>query len=292
MTSTHGLTDDERRNFVRYTHTRNWPMLQRFPVTDDLHDELLAQMLNCTTRTARSIVDAFAGQARNTAADMLADRRFRDMVHGLPFGPEDRIVAVGDSITADRIGWFELLSAAVTSAGVTSAAVTPAAALAPAMINLGVSGNTTADVLERFDLLEAARPTHVLLMLGTNDVRTHGRATGHRMATGPETERNVRSLLDLVGGLGAAVTVITPPAVDQRRIDTFFAGEPVHWHARDMGEVAQIVRKVAPAALDLHTATRDEDVDVFLEADGVHPSAVGQRLILTHIVDHLTAPRP
>ena len=37
--------------------------------------------------------------------------------------------------------------------------------------NLGLSGNTTADALERFDLLEAFRPTHVLVMLGTNDAR-------------------------------------------------------------------------------------------------------------------------
>lgn len=281
MTSTHGLTGDERRNFVRYTRTRAWPMLQRFPITDDLHDELLAQMLRCATGTVRSIVGAFAEQARNTAADMLDGPRFRDMVRALPFRPEDRVVAIGDSVTADRIGWFEILSAAVTLAG----------GPAPTMVNLGVSGNTTADVIERFDLIEASRPTHVLLMLGTNDVRTHGRAIGHRMATGPETERNLRVLLDLIAGLETTVTTITPPVVDQRRIDAFFAGDPVRWHERDIDEVAGIVRKVAPAGVDLHTASRSEDMSGYLEADGVHPSPAGQRLILTHVVEHLTAHR-
>ncbi|MEV7627947.1 GDSL-type esterase/lipase family protein [Actinoplanes sp. NPDC089786] len=279
MTSTHGPTDDERRNFVRYTHTRNWPMLRRFPVTDDLHDDLLAQMLRCSVPAVRSIVDTFAAQVRETAAEMLADAAFRDLLRALPFRPEDRVVAIGDSITADRIGWFEILSAAVT----------PAGAEAPTMINLGVSGNTTADVIERFDLLEAGRPTRVLLMLGTNDVRVHGRAAGHRMATGPETERNLRVLLDLITGLGAATTVITPPAADQRRIDDFFAGDPVWWRASDIAEVAEIVRKVDPAGLDLHAATRGADVGSFLEADGVHPAPAGQRLILTHVVSHLAA---
>jgi lysophospholipase L1-like esterase len=277
MTTTQSLTDDERRAFIRYTHTRLWPLLQRFPVAGDLHDELLAQMVGCPAQTVRDIAAELAGQARDTAAEMLTDHRFRDMLDALPFRPEDRIVAVGDSITADRIGWFELLSAALPS---------------HTTVNLGVSGNTTADVLERFDLLEAARPGHVLLMLGTNDVRTHGRATGHRMATGAETERNLRALVDLIAGMGATVTAITPPAVDQRRIDATFAGGPVRWHAADIAEVAEITRKVAPACVDLHTATANEDLDAFLEADGVHPSAAGQRLILTRIIEHLTKRAP
>ena len=83
--------------------------------------------------------------------------------------------------------------------------------------------------------------------------------------------------------------MITPPAVDQRRIDTFFAGEPVRWHAPDVSEVARTIRKVVPAALDLHSLT--QDADEFLENDGVHPSAAGQRRILTHVVEHLVTRR-
>jgi len=267
----------ERRQFARYTHTRRWPMLQRFPVAGELHDDLLAQMMSCSVPAARAVVDGLAAEVRDTARQMLDDGVFRDRLRALPFRPGDRIVAVGDSITADRLGWFELLAAASALAG----------APGGEMVNLGVSGNTTADVLERFDLLEAARPTHVLLMLGTNDVRAHGRAAGHRMVTGSETERNLRALVDLIAGeLGAAITAITPPAVDQDRIDAFFASAPVRWHSADVAEVADIVLKVAPGALDLHAATRAGGA--LLESDGVHPTPAGQRLILTHVVDHLT----
>jgi len=282
MTITHRLTDAERREFIRYTDTRRWPLLGRFPVGEELHCELLAQMLGCSRETVRSIVGDFAGQARHTAEEMLADRRFRDSIGALPFGPRDRVVGVGDSVTADRLGWFELLSAAVTLGG------QPAGEL----VNLGVSGNTTADVLERFDLLEAARPSHVLLMLGTNDARSHGRAVAFRMVSATETERNLRAIIDLViAGLGAGVTVITPPAVDQRRIDTSFAEAAVGWRADDVAEVAGIARKVAPAGVDLHGLTRDHVGGDFLEADGVHPTPAGQRLILARVVAHL-AERP
>jgi acyl-CoA thioesterase I len=282
------LTDDERRHFIRYTHTQRWPMLQRFPVADDLHTELLAQMLGCPAETVHGIIAALVDEVRDTAAQMLTDQRYRDALGALPFGAEDRIVAVGDSVTADRLGWFELLSASVTLAHTGTGTGT--------MINLGVSGNTTADVLERFDLLESARPSHVLLMLGTNDARSHGRDFGYRMVTAPETERNMRALIDLiVNDLGATATVITPPAADQRRIDAFFAGTPLHWHATDIGEVAEVIRKVAPSGLDLHHLTGARGVGDLLEADGVHPTPAGQRLILTRIVNHLAgrpAPRP
>jgi len=271
------ITDAERRQFVRYTHTRHWPMLQRFPVTEVVHDDLLGQMMSCPAGTARDLVDGFAVQARETAAEMVAGEAFRAALRALPFRPGDRIAAVGDSITADRVGWFELLSASAVLTG----------APAGELVNLGVSGNTTADVLERFDLLESARPSHVVLMLGTNDARSHGRAVNHRMATVSETERNLRALIDLVvNGLGATVTVITPPAVDQQRVDAYFAGAPVRWYAADVAEVAEAVRKVAPDALDLHSVIQAGPAGM-LEADGVHPTPAGQRLILTHIVDHL-----
>jgi acyl-CoA thioesterase I len=274
------LTHAQRRDFIRYTEPRRWPLLERFPVGDDLPGELLAQMLGCSPDTVRSIVGELTGLARGTASELLADPHFRAMLRGLPFRPEDRVVAIGDSITADRLGWFELLTAAAALDGRPTAE----------MINLGVSGNTTADVIERFDLLEAARPSHVLLMLGTNDARSHGRDVAYRMVSIAETERNLRALVDLVvAGLGAVVTVITPPAVDQRRIDTSFAGAAVGWCAEDIADIAEIARKVAPTAIDLHATTRDHAGGGFLEADGVHPTPAGQRLILTHIVAALTA---
>ncbi|MFI5845049.1 SGNH/GDSL hydrolase family protein [Catenuloplanes sp. NPDC051500] len=271
-------TDEERRRFLRYTRTRSWPMLGRFPVSDDLHDALLAQMLAGAPETVRSLLDSLRAQTRATAARMLTDERYRHAVATLPFRAGDRIVAVGDSITADRLGWFDLLAASVELAGAPQAG----------LVNLSVSGNTTADALERFDLLEAAQPTRVLLMLGTNDARAHGRTRHHRMVTPPETERNVRALIDLIThDLHAPVTVITPPAVDQDRIDAFFTGAPLHWRADAVAEVAAAVRKAAPDAIDLHESLDVRGGHDLLEDDGVHPTPAGQRIILTHVVDQL-----
>ena len=278
MTLAGSYTDDERRHFLRYTRTRSWPMLQRFPIDDDLHAELLAQMLATTPEAVRSMLGSLRAEARAAAGHLVADDRYRAAVTALPFRPDDTIVAVGDSITADRLGWFELLAASIDLAG------TPK----PTLVNLGVSGNTTADVLERFDLLAAAQPSRVLLMLGTNDARGHGRTSRHRMATIKETERNLRALIDLIThDLNAGTTVVTPPAVDQARIDTFFRDAPVHWQATAVAEVAHVIREAVPGAVDVHAAAFTPGAEELLESDGVHPTLAGQRLILAQIVDHL-----
>jgi acyl-CoA thioesterase-1 len=272
------ITDDERRNFVRYTRTRRWPLLERFPVDDRLHTELLAQMVACEPAVVRALRQGMADEVREAAVTMTADRRFRAAVRRLPFKPDDRVVAVGDSITADRLGWFELLSASLRLTG-------PGP---EALINQGRSGDTTADVLERFDLLESARPSRVLVMLGTNDARVHGRTSGYRMVSRHETERNLRALVGLItDDLNAAVTVLTPPAIDQRRVTAHFAGAPLTWYASAVAEVAEAARKVAPTALDLHTATQRYGLDRLLEPDGVHPTVAGQSFIVTKLVDHL-----
>lgn len=275
-------TEADRRNFLRYTDTGRWPMLERFPIAGDLHTELLAQMLACTPEAVRALIDALHEEARAAAEQLLTGPGYRRAIARLPFGPDDHVVAVGDSITADRLGWFELLATSIGLAG----------APAPALTNLSVSGNTTADVLERFDLLESAAPSHVLLMLGTNDARAHGRrGTGHRMATAEETERNVRALVDLItGDLGAAVTVITPTAVDQDRIDAFFRTAPLRWQAAEVAEVAAAVRRAAPAAIDVHDVTLADPSR--LEPDGVHPTPAGQRALVTRIAERLAGAQP
>ena len=133
--------------------------------------------------------------------------------------------------------------------------------------NLGVGGNTSADPLERFDLLEAAQPTFALLMVGTNDARSHGRQISHRMVTAQETERNLLALIELITiDLGASVRLITPPAVDQGR-----------------------VRRSSPTC---RCAMKAYGLGGLLEPDGVHPNHAGQRVILRNVLTALHGDGP
>ncbi|GAA0240861.1 GDSL-type esterase/lipase family protein [Cryptosporangium japonicum] len=280
MINTSGYGDDERRHFLRYTRTQRWPMLGRFPVAAPLHTELLAGMLSCPAGVVEDLIASLDDELRATAAQLLGDETYRRALRALPYRPGERVVAVGDSITADRLGWFELLRASLELDGGDG----------PTLVNLSVSGDTTADVIERFDLLQAAEPSRVLLLLGTNDARAHGRAGGYRMATTAETGRNLRALRHLITrDLGAEVTTITPTAVDQARVDASFADVPVHWSAAAVAEIAAAVRDADPGAIDLHEVTRTA-APGNLQDDGVHPTVAGQRFILTFLLDRLAAP--
>ncbi|TQS41141.1 SGNH/GDSL hydrolase family protein [Cryptosporangium phraense] len=280
MINTRVYTDDERRHFLRYTRTDRWPLLGRFPIGADRHTGLLAGMLSCPPGLIDELSASLDDELRAAAAELLSDDAYRRAVRSLPYRPGERVVAVGDSITADRLGWFELLAASLELDGEPR----------PTLVNLSVSGNTTADVIERFDLLEAAEPSRVLLMLGTNDARSHGRTSRFRMATAAETERNLRALAGLITeDLGAEVTMITPTAVDQVRVDRAFADAPVHWDAAEIAELADVVRAVDPAAIDLHARTRTARPGN-LEDDGVHPTVAGQRFILTCVLARLVEP--
>ncbi len=270
MTTTTAMTEAQRRRMVRFTRPERWPMLDRFPVSDELHDRILAEIVLDATDEVRQRIWDLRADRNAGAAVLLSDPAYRESLRRLPFRGGDRVAALGDSLTADRLGWFELLSETMRLAGRPGVATH----------NLGLSGDTTADALERFDLLEAFRPTHVLVLLGTNDARRHGRGSDHRMVTPTETRRNVTVLRDLIeNDLGARAVFLTPPPADQGRIDAEFGGDAIRWDAGELDVVAAVVREVCPDVVDVHRELAGRAPAEFLDDDGVHLSPDGQRLV-------------
>lgn len=276
-------TDAERAHFLRYTRPERWPILDHFPVSPAVREEMLAEMLGWNADQIRNCVSELTATAEATAGVLLADPDYRVAVRSLPFRAGDRIAAVGDSLTADRLGWFDLIVASMRLAG-DDDVVTH---------NLGVSGSTSADALERFDILEAFRPTHVLMMLGTNDARRHGRRRDHRMVSPEETRRNLSALVDLVvNDLSAQLVVLTPPPADQTRISAFFPDSTVRWSAAEIDAVAAVVRQVARGCIDLHDALPAERLGDLMEPDGVHLNVAGQQVVARAVVQALAGGSP
>lgn len=284
MTTTTTMTEDERLQLVRYTRPERWPMLDRFPVSPGLRDSILAEVVDDDVDAVRDRVDAMHRRLTTAVADLLRSAPYRTALQRLPFRGGDRVAAFGDSLTADRLGWFDLLTRSMQLTGITGVTTH----------NLGLSGDTTADALERFDLLEAFRPTHVLVMLGTNDARRHGRHDDHRMVSATETGRNLAVLDELITAtLGARAVFITPPPADQTRIDGFFAEAPLRWIAAELDEVAALVREVTSPHIDIHRTLQAKPTATFLDPDGVHLSLAGQQTVAALVADALdTASRP
>ncbi|MBX6371066.1 MAG: hypothetical protein IRZ02_02265 [Acidothermus sp.] len=282
-------TPEARTRFIRYTRVDAWSLLRRFPVQAEAQHTLLAEIVGVTLPSVQALVAAMERSVQDVARQLASEPPYRDAVAALPLAAGDRLVALGDSITADRLGWFEILGALVRIVREEEVLTS----------NLAVSGGTTTDLLERLDLLGEEKPTWVLVMAGTNDVRCHAGRAEYRMVSLRETERNLHSLRRfVVDELGARLTFLTPPPIDQARVDSFAHDAKVSWRASDVADIAALIRRIAPDSLDVHTAfssgysPRADDGEArlaeLLDADGVHLTPAGQIAVAKLVLGYLS----
>lgn len=169
------------------------------------------------------------------------------------------VLALGDSLTAPH--------------GVTPSEAWPtllAERSGWVVINGGVSGNTTADALERLPgLLEEHAPTLVLLTLGGNDML-------RRVPQG-QTVANLATMLTMVKARGArAVLLATPrPSLAGAAFNNLSAAEFYRQVAKE--HQIPLIEDALPDVL-----SRTE-----LKGDQLHPNAAGHALLATKIFEAL-----
>jgi hypothetical protein len=202
--------DDE--TIARFTHFDKLPPHARVGLAENLALALDAHFIGCTAERLQDIRKQHAEAVARAASELLEQPDLQELVADLPFGPGDRLVVLGDSITADSLSWAYLLDAMLDQTH--QKQVT--------LFNLAVSGSTTGELVAMFDLVTRARPTWVLQMIGTNDVRRHGARAAIRAVSLEETRRNLQALERLTRlQTGAHFVPITPPPTNQAMFDSF-----------------------------------------------------------------------
>ena len=274
--------DEPAHNAARFLHLDKAVMLARSPLVPQVPGSLAASLGGYDPHHFTRISRGLAYSVQRAAEQLLADPEFSQALESLPLAPGERIVALGDSITDDSVSWAEQLKAvlALTRPDVT-------------VLNHGVTGATTHDHLARVDLLVQARPTWVIQLLGTNDVRRQGRNTWLCMVEPEQTARNLEKLAQLIANeTGARLTRMAPPPVIEARIQEWepFAVEQISWRARDVENVAATVLQADPPAINL-AAIFAERAEELLLPDGVHPNVAGQSVILRSLVIELSRQR-
>ena len=147
---------------VRFCHPAKILGGARLPGT--LDDDAVAGLYGTDPATYRALAAELAAEARRAAA-------------GLPPVPRASILALGDSITDDLGSWAEILRHA-----------------GAAIVNEGLSGDTTAGARVRLTRALETRPRWAVVMLGTNDARRHGRDGEPILVSDGETRRNLRAI--------------------------------------------------------------------------------------------------
>lgn len=265
---------------ARFLHVHKAVMLARAPLAPPARRQLTAGVVGVDQYRYRATELELMRAVQRSAKLLLEDPDFRSDLDAVAWADDERIVALGDSITDDSCSWAEHLRAvlAVVRPGIT-------------VINQGVTGATTQDQLARVDLLCQARPTQVIQFLGTNDVRRQGLSSQVRMLELGETVANLGKLASLITTEAQAKLVrMTPTPVvgDLAAVWEPFLAEQISWRSGDIAEIADVVREADRDAVDLHAAFAPDPAR-WLLPDGVHPTIAGQRVILRTLVRGLAA---
>jgi lysophospholipase L1-like esterase len=154
---------------------------------------------------------------------------------------------------------------------------------AVAVVNAGVSGDTTADALRRLYAVARLRPDVVVTMLGTNDCQRHGPEHALLVA-GAESARNLAAIRRWLAGTGAFRVWITPPPVLESALAAAVGERPFTVRDADVRALAGAVHALGDPVVDVQALFGDPPDAGLLMADGVHPSLAGQRAIAAALI--------
>jgi lysophospholipase L1-like esterase len=137
---------------------------KRYPLLPGIQNiDAIAGLMGLETNELKKLRSRFESNAKQAAIELLEDGEVVEWIEELPFKREDTIVALGDSITDDLQGWFNIFRH-VMEIGLEDAEYT--------FINSGVSYDTSTDALKRLnrDVLNHD-PDWVIVALGTFDAQ-------------------------------------------------------------------------------------------------------------------------
>jgi acyl-CoA thioesterase I len=254
------MTAAELETLVRFEHPAKLLSVAELPGSARLGAAALAEAYGTDLET----LGALRARHRTQVA---AAARTLDSV-SVPAGAT--IVALGDSITDDRLSWAEILRECLP----------PEVTL----INAGVSGDTTACVWRRLYGVVLLEPDLVITMLGTNDCQRHGPSC-ELLVDGAESARNLASIAGWLRAAGARLLWITPPPVLEEALAQAVAPRPFSVRDADVRAIAEAIHRLGDPVIDLHELF--EGRPGLLMEDGVHPTLEGQTAIAAAVASAL-----
>ncbi|MBP1841247.1 SGNH/GDSL hydrolase family protein [Formosa algae] len=168
------------------------------------------------------------------------------------------------------------------------------------VVNAGIGGNSTRDLLKRVDkdVLEE-KPDVVIMMVGTNDMLNSNKMTDYKTYTS-----NLETLIEKIIASGSQLVVMTPIPADSTylfmRHDKKQFTETPNQKLDHVGTIVKALsKKHSIYAFDLNAEFKalnlpQHNQDIFIKneknsgkQDGVHPTALGYRFIAEQVFKFL-----
>lgn len=274
-------TRDELERLVRLQHP--WKVLAGLPGVAALDDRVTAGLLDTDPATYDELRAGVERGAAESASRLLDDPAWAERMDALPFAAGDVVVALGDSLTADLGSWAEILRRALDlrrgGDGIR-------------IVNAGVSGETTTDVRKRLVAVAGEAPAWVVVLVGTNDARSHGYDAPEPLVSREESARNLAAIRDFLRRrTGARLVWMTPPPVLEDLIarDRRFRLQELSWDDGELAARAALAHDLGDPVIDLGPVFGRPCPPELLLADGLHPSPAGHERILGALLEGVAA---
>ena len=246
-------------------------------------DETLATLYGIPdTETFLRLKNSLQRQTKEAASQLLEDPAFADRVDQLPFRQGETIVGLGESTTDDLLSWFEILRQLLELRR-------PQDSIR--LVNEGLSGHTSSQLLGRINGTMAHDPDWVLCMIGGNDALRFGTEPSPTQVSIGETSRNLAEIRRLAQARGNPRWVwITPTTINAERVEAFppFQQGGIRCRNEDIVAVGDVMRDQSDPVVDTQADFGLPANAAWMEADGLHPSLAGHQVIVTLLVQELT----
>ncbi|MFU8861229.1 MAG: SGNH/GDSL hydrolase family protein [Cyclonatronaceae bacterium] len=258
---------------------------KRYPLLPGTRNEAnVAAFIGLEPEELKDAREAFVKVAKAAADELLREEEIALSLEKLPFKKNDLIMVIGDSLTDDLQGWFEILRHMLQTA-------LPDFKLK--FSNVAVSNNTTHDMLKRFyrDVL-AEKPDWLIIAAGTFDAQRLHVATDRPHTSLADFWENLNSMENAIKTVTKNPVIwITPPPVITELMEKvpFFDGIV---DEEDLSAYRDVISGKAGYIIDPvgERMGRPGDAWNYLP-DGLHPSPAGHVQTVKYFLKALTSNR-
>jgi lysophospholipase L1-like esterase len=256
---------------------------KRFPLLPGKSDKKAeAALLGISEKELDNYRENISQNAKQAALELLKEDEIIDFVNALPLDGSETIAVLGDSITEDGQGWFEILKH-VLELSVEQADFN--------FINAGIGEDTSSEALRRLDRdVLIHEPDWVFVALGTYDAQRLNIVPGRTIVPLSETWENLESIQNIVGEyVNNPIIWITPTPV----ISELLVENPLYEYSiteEDLQQVRQLVAGKDGVIIDsLGSRMGKEGPEAWnYIADGLHHSLTGHMNTVRLVIKKLS----
>ncbi|MFW6157519.1 MAG: SGNH/GDSL hydrolase family protein [Balneolaceae bacterium] len=286
MASEQRASKDEKEVLEKYL-LQFLNLEKRFPLLPGITNKKnVAGLIGLEEDELVKLRNLFRTNAKEAALELLKDEEVSAWIDKLPFEDGDTIAAIGDSITDDLQGWFNIFQNVLEITFEEKEF---------SFINAGVSYDTSTDALKRLnrDLL-SHNPDWVIVALGTFDTQRLHVAPNRTLVPLADYWENTNSIESAVKEITEHPLIwITPPPVITEMLQKMRLFE-FEIFEKDLSEIREILTGKTGYIVDpLGKRMGDDGPEAWnYLSDGLHPSLSGHTETVRELLRTLALAEP